>query len=572
MLKLTKIMTSLRKILFLNLFIIIAGVYLTSCNKSNEISIEIEEVDTVQSRDDKYLTNTSTIDDFIVKNIESKKSPFEWKNASAKIIYSAVMHSDSILSVGYVPSPNMTITDYYKNSQIKNDYKNNSLPSSCVTARDEIINQILKLERVYQKRPQLKTDDILPFGYEQKIPHIYIKITNPEVVSQLKSNKYITYVEPRWYDVSKISKRLARNYYDNPNSNFGCHPDPASILHSEDYIDYLGSKASWNYTDNGIINAWSISTGQGIGVCVIDTGASNYQENLNTDFTAGLSSNRSVMKKSTLYYKPPYVNLFGPTKPILASPHDKCGHGTAMAGVVAGPLAIDGNSIGVAYKADLLTIKATHDVLISHGDEINAVASALSTAADDNNIKIISMSLGTGLITPSAITSMIGYASIMKGKLVFAAAGTSIQDEVVIFPANLPSEYTLAITGVKKERTVNNELISCSTCHSGYEVDFSIVMEQSHNGEDYGPLTLPAFSTNPSPTDVNKAKYTGGTSSATATAAGIAALVWAAHPLETKDQIINRLVASTSLNTPVLDFNAKHGWGVLDAHRAITVW
>ena len=53
----------------------------------------------------------------------------------------------------------------------------------------------------------------------------------------------------------------------------------------------------------------------------------------------------------------------------LDSPHDQCGHGTSMAGLAAAPWSNDGNAVGAAYKANLLTIRAVEDVLINTSNE-----------------------------------------------------------------------------------------------------------------------------------------------------------------------------------------------------------
>jgi subtilisin family serine protease len=58
----------------------------------------------------------------------------------------------------------------------------------------------------------------------------------------------------------------------------------------------------------------------------------------------------------------------------------------------------------------------------------------------------------------------------------------------------------------------------------------------------------------------------GGSSVATATSAGIAALVWSKHPTETRDQIVQRLVTTASAYpTKTKNF----GYGKLNADAAM---
>jgi subtilisin family serine protease len=57
----------------------------------------------------------------------------------------------------------------------------------------------------------------------------------------------------------------------------------------------------------------------------------------------------------------------------------------------------------------------------------------------------------------------------------------------------------------------------------------------------------------------------GGSSVSTATAAGIAALVWSRFPAYTRDQVLDKLI-KTSANYPTR--NSSLGWGNLNADAA----
>lgn len=165
------------------------------------------------------------------------------------------------------------------------------------------------------------------------------------------------------------------------------------------------------------------------------------------------------------------------------------------------------------------------------------------------------------LVSNRNITNAIKWAAIIQGKLIFAAAGTAAHDGPVVFPANLSSNLTVAITGVKDIQNGEGETDGCSTCHGGGPVDFVVVTEK---GTDTGPITLPMT---PDPIYPNRPKFSGGSSAATATAAGIAALVWAAHPNATKNEIYARLILGAELNT--YQPSQNHGFGVLHAEHAI---
>ena len=47
-------------------------------------------------------------------------------------------------------------------------------------------------------------------------------------------------------------------------------------------------------------------------------------------------------------------------------PHDKCGHGTAMASTMAAPRNDNGMPVGVAYNANLVAYRATETYSLSN--------------------------------------------------------------------------------------------------------------------------------------------------------------------------------------------------------------
>ncbi|MBS1734882.1 MAG: S8 family serine peptidase, partial [Bacteroidetes bacterium] len=90
---------------------------------------------------------------------------------------------------------------------------------------------------------------------------------------------------------------------------------------------------------------------------------------------------------------------------------------------------------------------------------------------------------------------------------------------------------------------------------SGSETDFTIVMEKASN--ERHPITLAMTGDAPS--------TVGGSSVSTATMAGIAALVWSKNPTYTRDQVLNKLIQSSS-NYPTR--NSSLGWGNVNADIA----
>jgi len=175
--------------------------------------------------------------------------------------------------------------------------------------------------------------------------------------------------------------------------------------------------------------------------------------------------------------------------------------------------------------------------------------------------RIISMSIGRQTVNgeiADAISSVAGDPNL--DVLMFAAAGTSLwftnNFTSVIFPADHQDVH--AITGI------DNLGFICETCHWGEEVEFAAIMEKDFGviGER-GPVTL---ASNPG------MKYTGGTSSATATVAGIAALIWSKYPDKSSDEIYNIMKQSSSNYDPALPNEGRNninGFGYIDVYDAV---
>ena len=223
-----------------------------------------------------------------------------------------------------------------------------------------------------------------------------------------------------------------------------------------------------------------------------------------------------------------------------------------MAGVATAPRSTDGNSVGIAYKSNLIGIRAVEDVFISSSDEKDGVKNALILAGNRSDVKVISMSLGTPFWSGTVADGV--YYAYNRGKSVFAAAGTSFSWSSgigVIFPATM--SQTHAVTGVRDA----NPGSKCNTCHSGSKVDFTMIMQRSSNNSRNG-LTLSVYS--------NQPNYVSGSSCATASVAGIAALVYSNNPGASRSFVYNALRTNGSYYPSK---SSSLGWGYINAQGAI---
>ncbi|RYZ29885.1 MAG: serine protease, partial [Sphingobacteriales bacterium] len=430
------------------------------------------------------------IDATIRSQVEASGS-FNWNDQSASIIWSALQHSDNIMSVGYKPdaiSGNIDASIHLLDIQ-SDEWR---------TARETLLQQILAEEQKLDAT--LTLEKIIPWN-EAVLPVINIEVKNPSAIKMLKASRLVRYAEPMGYEPRDVMEKVM--------SSSGCDNSPSfDLVANSDYnIITPNSKQSWNHSFHKIPQAWAKSTGAGVKVFIVDTGSENDQENLGSAFNQGLSTGRTIEKTVTL----PRPTFFGiPTGPV-ETPDDGCGHGTSMAGACAAPRGTDGNSCGVAYNANLVTCRASSDVLFDESREAKGVADAFTKAGGSADVKIISMSMGR-ITSSSQVADAVRYA-YGKGKLIFCAAGTSFSWTSgwygVIFPATM--NEVNAVTGVRD----NSFGTTCTTCHDGSQTDFTIVMEKASNGRH--PLTLAMTGDIPS--------TVGGSSVATATAAGIGALV-----------------------------------------------
>jgi len=487
------------------------------------------------------VVSTQTIDDLIYK-LTIAYGNFDWNKVDDIILWSALMHSDNILSVGFKPLGYDFDDEKIHEIKIQESVWQN--------AKQALLNEIVRLEKELDSSVTFKK--IVPWE-EFFLPVIDVVIKNPKTISWLRKSDLVRYAEPMGYEPQNIlfNKIKKDNTTNNAiNSSSGCDQNNAEIglLASSDYINVLpAAKQSWNYQYHNIPKAWTKTTGAGVKVFFIDTGCEFDQENLGTSFNQGYSTGRSIEKIVTL----PRSTFLGINTGPIETADDGCGHGTSMAGACAAPRGIDGNTVGVAYNCNLITCRAAEDVFIEDSREAKGVADAFTNAANRADVKIISMSLGR-VTTSSQIKDAIGFA-YGKGKLIFCAAGTSFSWTSgwygVIFPASLPQVN--AVTGVYE----NDFNTSCTSCHDGAETDFTVVMEKSTNAKF--PLSLAMQGNIPS--------IVGGSSVSTATTAGIAALVWSKFPTLSRDAILTKLIQSSS-NYPVR--NPQLGWGNINADMA----
>lgn len=507
------------------LFLVLLSTLLIACQKVDN-AIAYSSAPTAQKKSD------DTLQQIIRQSILATGS-FEWSQLTPSLLWEAINKSKGYVSIGYqlpsTPFREATI------DAIQLDQ------SDWASVLHTLLEMLLKSERALN--PALQLNELVLWE-EKVLPVCNVILKNPRSLSLLLQSTMVRYVEPMEYDGNLFQAYAERQ------SGCGANlPDRALVPGIHYGVIAPQAKASWNYPDHGILDAWHYVSGKGIKVFLIDTGVSYAQENLGASFNQGFSMARTLERIVTLP-RQRFLGIINTGPP--ETPEDGCGHGTAMAGVIAAPRGIDGNCVGVAYNSNLITCRAATDVFIDEAREVKGVSDAFTTAAQKADVRIISMSLGR-ITVSSQIRDAIQYAHA-KGKLIFCAAGTSFSFTAgwagVIFPASLPEVQ--AVTGVQQL----SNFTACENCHSGPEVDFVVVMERA--GDHKAPLTVSDRGDEPS--------TIGGSSVATASMAAMAALVWSRYPYYSRDQILMQLERYSSFY-PLR--HARWGWGKFQPALAV---
>jgi subtilisin family serine protease len=232
---------------------------------------------------------------------------------------------------------------------------------------------------------------------------------------------------------------------------------------------------------------------------------------------------------------------------------DVTGHGTFVSSVAAG--AVDGTGIlGFGGDAKLMIVQANRSSDVF--DDVDEAAGIVW--AVDHGAKIVNLSIG-GAETSRAERNAIAYA-ISHGVLVVAAAGnTGEGGNVPSYPAALLGSHGLAV--------------AATTAHGSrapFSTSAAYVSIAAPGVRVLGATTLTAqtsaFPRASLPSTPGFYAYGTGTSYAAPQVSGAAALVWAADPSLTADQVL-QILEHTAAGSGT--WNAGTGWGVLDVAAAV---
>jgi len=298
---------------------------------------------------------------------------------------------------------------------------------------------------------------------------------------------------------------------------------PAIVTCGPSYPNQL-SEAPWPLRRLQPSTAWPLSRGQGVVVAVVDSGVSRTHPKLNGKVLDG-------------------VDLLRPGTSI--GDCDEAGHGTMVAGIIAGRDTKDAPFYGVAPDAMILPVRVLlNDQQTPDPQAPKRVADGIVWAAD-HGASVINLSLETTQ-TPEMLAA-IAYAQQKDIVLVAAAGneGATTRADKPVFPALVPG--VIAVGGIDQDGR------HVSTSNIGDYVDVA--------GPGY-------FIEGPAPRGNGYMRYDkGGTSFAAAYVSGVAALIRSQNPKLTVPEVTRRITLTA--DPPPEGRNNEVGAGVVNPYRAV---
>ncbi|MFE7277469.1 type VII secretion-associated serine protease mycosin [Streptomyces sp. NPDC057623] len=272
----------------------------------------------------------------------------------------------------------------------------------------------------------------------------------------------------------------------------------------------------WHLTAMQAEEMWKTARGEGVTVAVIDSGVDATNPDLHGQVLEGKD--------------------FAPDAP--GDQHtDVSGHGTGMAGLIAGTGESGGGdgAFGLAPGAKILPIRVPLNAAV--------FAKAIRYAADAG-AKVINISMAVGGGAPLEEESEAVKYALDKGALIFAGVGND-GDSTLVTPAATPGVVGVGAVGKDLRKTAESQY--------GPQVD----------------LAAPGADMVAACTTETGLCTSHGTSDATAITSASAALIWSHHPDWTNNQVLRVMLNTAADPTSGAKRNDYIGYGVVRPRIAL---
>jgi len=301
-------------------------------------------------------------------------------------------------------------------------------------------------------------------------------------------------------------------------------------------------------------SAWTISTGSGAVVAILDTGIA--YENYSEKKPAGSNSSyQQAPDLANTFFVAGYDFVNNDEHP---NDDSASGHGTHIAGTVAQNTHNGIGTAGVAFDAYLMPVK----VLDKDGTGTYANIAEGIIWATENGAHVINLGLG-GSKPSMALEEAIAY-SYNRGVTLIAAAGN---DGIggVSYPAAY-DDYVIAVGAIRYDETL--------AYYSNYGLNLDLVapggdLNVDQNSDSYRDGILQqVYKVDGFGTVYWGYNFMEGTSMAAAHVSGVAALL-IANGNATSPAEVRQALESTAEDKDTAGWDIRYGWGIVDAFAAL---
>jgi hypothetical protein len=218
-------------------------------------------------------------------------------------------------------------------------------------------------------------------------------------------------------------------------------------------------------------------TGRGIGIAVIDSGITAWHDDLY------LTDGRSPRSTPRVVHFKDFTTVANPRIWTSEQPSDDYGHGTHVAGIIAGNgFDSEGARSGIAPGASLIGLKVLDANGLGYISDVIAAIDYAVAVRKTYNIRVINLSVATGVFESYATDPLAQAArrAVEAGIVVIAAAGnlgTNTQGEVqyggITSPGNAPWVLTVGAASHQGTAARGNDTLARFSSRGPTWIDFA---------------------------------------------------------------------------------------------------
>ena len=161
------------------------------------------------------LTRTE-INQAVEAHLQATDTPFDWNEADANLVWSALSLSENHAVIGYQPEGYENLKETIHEIDVnRGDWK---------STRDALVNDLREATERLTGEP-ISEKELLLVEDDGVLPLIEIRILHPGIVEAFRQRKDVRYLEPTNYEGGEVSLR----------SGSGCSEAPANNINGADY-------------------------------------------------------------------------------------------------------------------------------------------------------------------------------------------------------------------------------------------------------------------------------------------------------------------------------------------------